>query len=111
MSTDPAPYVTAPRLSAATLAALTEALATVQRDITALRALLGDADTPVARTVRMEISRAGQDAARARELAGLAFGEGDPARQLRGEARRMLARAEQHAAAADGMLRELGAEE
>ena len=94
---------TTPRLSAATLAALTEALATVQRDITALRALLGDADTPVARTVRMEISRAGQDAARARELAGLAFGEG--------EARRMLARAEQHAATADGMLRELGAEE
>ena len=94
---------TTPRLSAATLAALTEALATVQRDITALRSLLGDADTPVARTVRMEISRAGQDAARARELAGLAFGEG--------EARRMLARAEQHAATADGMLRELGAEE
>lgn len=103
MSTDPAPYITAPRLSAATLAALTEALATVQRDITALHALLGDADTPVARTVRMEISRAAQDAERARELAGLAFGEG--------EARRMLARAEQHAAAADGMLRELGAEE
>jgi len=96
------PYLTAPRLSSATLAALQEMLAAVQRDIASLDAVLGDEDHPFARDIRTELSRACNDVTRARELMGL---------PLAGiaEARRLRDRAAQHVTVAASMLQQAGA--